>query len=90
MKATQLVHHKQGVVQTALMCGNVALVGPAGSGKTTMAENIAQELGLDFYFTGALMHEYKLTGFIDAHGTVVRTPFRLTKLMVQRLRSCCN
>lgn len=75
-KDTPIRHAKQDVVKTALMCGNVALVGPAGSGKTTMASNIADELGLDFYFTGAVLSEHKLVGFIDARGKVVRTPFR--------------
>lgn len=77
MKNTEILSHsKQGMVSMALACGNVALVGPSGSGKTHMAEAIAKEMGLDFHFTGALMHEYKLTGFIDATGKVIRTPFR--------------
>lgn len=69
-------HHKHELVRAALKCGNVALIGPAGSGKTTMAQILAEELGLEFHFTGAVMSEYKLTGFIDAKGEVVRTPFR--------------
>lgn len=52
------------------------LVGPAGSGKTTAAENVARELGLPFYFTGAIDNEYKLTGFIDAQGRYVSKQFR--------------
>ncbi|MEL7111402.1 MAG: AAA family ATPase [Pseudomonadota bacterium] len=77
MKQDTIIRHaKQDVVKTALMCGNVALVGPAGSGKTTMASKIAEEMGLDFYFTGAVLSEHKLVGFIDARGKVVRTPFR--------------
>ena len=52
------------------------LSGPAGSGKTTAAEKVADALGLSFYFTGALDTEYKLLGFVDAQGKVVSTQFR--------------
>lgn len=55
---------------------NVMLVGPAGSGKTTAAANVAKALGLDFQFTGAVASEYKLMGFIDAQGRIVSTAFR--------------
>jgi hypothetical protein len=55
---------------------NVFLVGPAGSGKTTVARQVAQSLSLPFHFNGALHSEYKLTGFRDAQGKVHRTPFR--------------
>jgi MoxR-like ATPase len=55
---------------------NVMLVGPAGSGKTTAAQKVAEALGLPFYFTGAINSEYKLTGFIDAQGRIVNTAFR--------------
>jgi hypothetical protein len=55
---------------------NVYLVGSAGSGKTTAAKNIAKALNIPFYFTGAIASEYKLTGFINAQGTIVSTEFR--------------
>lgn len=55
---------------------NVAMVGPAGSGKTTLAHQIADALGLEFEFTGAIASEYKLAGFIDAQGRYVSTAFR--------------
>ncbi len=55
---------------------NAYLVGPAGSGKTTAAQQVAKCLGVKFYFTGAITSEFKLTGFTDANGKVVRTPFR--------------
>ena len=55
---------------------NVWLVGPAGTGKTTAAENCAKALGLNFYFTGSIDTEYKLTGFVDAQGRVINTAFR--------------
>lgn len=55
---------------------NAYIVGPAGSGKTTAAKNCAKVLGVNFYFTGAISSEYKLTGFIDAQGKIVSTDFR--------------
>lgn len=55
---------------------NVYLVGPAGSGKTHAAVQCAEALGIDFYFTGAVASEFKLTGFIDANGKIVNTEFR--------------
>jgi MoxR-like ATPase len=55
---------------------NVFLVGPAGSGKTTVARQVAESLGLRFHFNGAIHSEYKLTGFRDAQGKVHRTAFR--------------
>jgi MoxR-like ATPase len=55
---------------------NVWMAGPAGSGKTTAAQNVAKALGLKFYFTGAVRDEFNLLGFTDAQGRTVRKPFR--------------
>lgn len=53
----------------------VFLVGPAGSGKNFLCEQIAQAMGLDFYFSNALTQEYFLTGFTDAMGVYHPTQF---------------
>jgi ATP-dependent Lon protease len=55
---------------------NVSLVGPSGSGKTHAARQCAEALRVDFYFTGAIANEYKLTGYMDAKGEYVTTEFR--------------
>jgi cobaltochelatase CobS len=55
---------------------NVLLVGPAGCGKTHLAEQVAKALNLSFRFTGAVASEYKLLGFIDAQGRTVKTEYR--------------
>ncbi len=56
--------------------GNIWLCGPAGTGKTTAAKNVAKALGLSFAFCGALDNPYSLLGFIDAQGGYRRTAFR--------------
>jgi len=55
---------------------HVWLVGPAGSGKTTLAEQAAKALGLAFYSTGAVTSDFRLIGYQTATGELVRTPFR--------------
>lgn len=53
----------------------VFLSGPAGCGKNVMCKQVAQALGLNFYFSNAVTEEYKMTGFIDANGVYHETEF---------------
>lgn len=53
----------------------VYLVGDAGTGKNFTLQEIAEDLGLTFYFTNSVQQEYKITGFIDAGGTYHETEF---------------
>ena len=53
----------------------VFLTGPAGSGKNVLCKQVAEALGLKFYFTNAVTQEYKLTGFTDAMGNYQATQF---------------
>ncbi len=55
---------------------NVWLTGEAGTGKTFALRKIAETMGLDFAYTGAIPNEYKLTGFKDANGNYDFTPLR--------------
>jgi hypothetical protein len=54
------------------------LVGPAGTGKSTIAEQAAQALGLDFSSRScsAQTTETAITGYMDATGTYRTTEFR--------------
>jgi ATP-dependent protease HslVU (ClpYQ) ATPase subunit len=61
----------------AVMAGcSPFLVGPAGSGKTTLCEQVAKSLGRPFYMAARVTSEFKLVGFVDAYGKTVRTQFR--------------
>lgn len=53
----------------------VMLTGGAGAGKNFMLEQVANALGLDFYYTSTITQEYKLTGFIDGGGKYHETEF---------------
>lgn len=53
---------------------NVALVGPAGTGKSYIARQVASELDRSFFVNGAMMSKYDLIGYCDAHGTYHSTP----------------
>jgi len=69
--------HKMFKPVTQLVNSNipVMLVGGAGTGKNYMLQQIAGVMGLEFYYTGAVTQEYKITGFIDARGTYHETEF---------------
>lgn len=53
----------------------VYLVGPAGSGKNVLCEQVAKALGLKFWFTNAVSQEYQIKGFTDAMGHYQPTQF---------------
>lgn len=55
---------------------NIALVGPAGSGKTTAVKHACAALGIDFSLDGAIDLEYKVFGYRSADGTYIDTAFR--------------
>lgn len=64
------------ILQAVAMKRPVLLVGPAGSGKTTVARQIAEALEIDFYAVSGVESAYQLKGFIDAHGRPVQTDFQ--------------
>lgn len=72
----EVKHEKYSQIKTCLECNiPIYLAGPAGSGKNFTVEQIANELGWNFYFSNSVQQEYKLTGFIDAGGKFHDTEF---------------
>lgn len=63
------------IVQALASSCNPFLVGPAGSGKTTLAEQCAKALGVKFYCEARVTSEFKLMGYMDANGKFVETSF---------------
>lgn len=69
-------HEEYDTILTCIKCNiPIYLSGPAGSGKNFTVEQIAEELGMNFYFSNSVQQEYKLTGFIDAGGKFHETEF---------------
>ena len=54
---------------------NVYLYGPAGSGKNTIAEQIAEALGVEFYYQNTLVTKFDVSGYKNAQGDYEETPF---------------
>lgn len=72
----EVLHEKfDTVVKFVKMNEPVFLTGNAGTGKNVLCKQVAEALGLDFYFTNAVTQEYKLTGFTDASGIYHKTQF---------------
>lgn len=57
---------------------NIMLVGEAGSGKSTLCEDVAKVLGLQFYpmSVGLQTTKSDLIGYLNAYGNYVTTPVR--------------
>ena len=54
---------------------NVYLYGPAGSGKNVMCEQVANALGLKFYYQNTVLTKFDLSGFKNAVGDFEKTEF---------------
>lgn len=55
---------------------HVALIGPAGSGKSTVVEQIAKALGKKYYLQNSVSGTHEVAGYMDAYGKYQSTPFR--------------
>ena len=80
VKKLEGVHHEQFPNLLKIVSANqpVLLVGPAGTGKSHAAEEVARTLDLDFHAisVGSQTSKSDLAGYLTATGTYVRTQFR--------------
>ena len=51
------------------------LCGPAGTGKSYLAKQVADALGLEYWYTASVVDDIQLKGFIDANGRYHETQF---------------
>jgi adenosyl cobinamide kinase/adenosyl cobinamide phosphate guanylyltransferase len=75
MKSTVLHEEFETVLELIANDEPVFLSGSAGTGKSKIAEQVAEALGLDFYPESAISQEYKLTGFLDMKNDFKETAF---------------
>lgn len=75
VKLDEVLHKEFEHVLNMAVRDNVMLVGGAGSGKTTIARQVAKAMALPFHFTGAVGHEAKLLGYTNPMGEYVPTSF---------------
>ena len=54
---------------------SVYLCGPAGTGKSYLAQQVAQALNLEYWYTASVVDDIQLKGFIDANGRYHETQF---------------
>lgn len=72
----EIRHQVFNKVKTIIQKGRTPyLFGPAGTGKNVLCQQIAEELGLDFYYSSTVTQEFKVTGYGDAQGRFVETEF---------------
>lgn len=64
------------VLETVNINLPVALIGPAGAGKSTMVTQVSDALGLKFFLQNGVTGTHEFTGYMDAYGRYVSTPFR--------------
>lgn len=75
-KPAALVHAKFNDILALMRAGkSVYLHGPAGSGKNVICEQIAEAMGLEFYYTNTVFDKCELSGYNDAMGIYRDTQF---------------
>jgi hypothetical protein len=71
-----VVHERfEAVLKLLYLKQDVFMAGPAGTGKSHIAEKAAEALGLEFYFETSLTQKFELTGYKDGDGNYHDTQF---------------
>lgn len=75
-KEGEIYHPLFDKIRTLVQTGKpIYIYGPAGTGKTHFARQLAESLGYDFYFTDKVSDESELVGYPNINGEHVGTPF---------------
>lgn len=77
-QTTEVLHEKFDAIVNILSLPKkhgVYLCGPAGTGKSYIAQQLAKVFELEYYVANAVTDEVQLTGFIDANGRYHETEF---------------
>lgn len=71
-----ILHKQFDAILGSMMKGlPIYMWGPAGTGKSFMAQQMAECMGLEYYYTNAVTDDIQLKGFIDANGRYHATQF---------------
>jgi cobaltochelatase CobS len=72
----EIFHNTYQKVKNTILAGVIPMVvGPAGSGKSHAMQQIARDLGLNYYMANRIQNTFELVGFVDAAGKYVTTQF---------------
>lgn len=73
----QGIMHKDFDIIVSMVSDNesIYLCGPAGTGKSYLAKQVADALGLEYWYTASVVDDIQLKGFIDANGRYHETQF---------------
>ena len=75
-ETSEILHEKFDAILNMLVDGeSLYLCGPAGTGKSYIAQQAAKALDLEYYVANAVTDEVQLIGFIDANGRYHETEF---------------
>jgi hypothetical protein len=75
-ETTEILHKDFDKILSMVMDNeSVYLCGPAGTGKSYLAKQIATTLNLDYYYTNSVTDEVQIKGFVDANGRYHETQF---------------
>lgn len=75
VKIDGITHETLPDIVKLLRHGPVYMYGPAGTGKSVIAKQVAKVYNLPFQMCAKVGTKYDLTGFVDANGNLIPTPF---------------
>lgn len=76
LRKDELFHVNYDKLKLCVISGIIPMiVGPAGTGKSTAAEQLSRDLGINFYMANRIQNTFELVGFVNAAGEYVTTQF---------------